>query len=446
MKKTKRSALLSYMILGLVLLATPYQAMAGSTQTFCAAHDQKLSQDMATVAASVIGLHMAVGGVCSYLALTVAVELTAKTSSETGKQLEKIVPRAVAASRGFFKVIVPTLYKVEKGAKKHNSYWGKVFTGSLAGGLSSVNKSLSSNAGMSGKRNAMKACVAMAKGLQGLRAAVLLGMAYLAISKSVCALAKSINPHCKRSSKHKNKCSLPIYGDLPESSSSAQMTHACHTKRDKALNDYIKLANQYSSKLKAMGMTNKALKGLFSQLARQLKRAKSTASSINNQLKPIGKGMKKVTNLFKPINKGFKMFQSLLRKKVCVSYKSVTTKRVCKKVKIAGKKKKKCVKKPTTTTKRTCLSVQKVSNAASAIQKPMEKAIDKLAKPIMSFLPKKLPIPGLSKAQSLGRKLQSSLNIKGLEKFAAKIKQIKTYKNLLNQLTGKLRSIQRNVR
>ncbi|TNE51854.1 MAG: hypothetical protein EP343_03055, partial [Deltaproteobacteria bacterium] len=200
-----------YLFLGL-LLVTPKQAVASTTQKFCSVHDEKLAKDMAITAATIQLFHGVTAMTCSYLLISFALEKQAQATEKSVHPLSKTVPRVIASTKGFFKVMVPTSKKVSEALKGHNEYWSKVFQGTF-------------EEGMWGKRGqrvqtlppAIKGCQRVATGLKYLRVLMLASMAYLAVSKSICAVAKEINPHCKKSSKHKNKCAMPTtYQEFPK--------------------------------------------------------------------------------------------------------------------------------------------------------------------------------------------------------------------------------------
>lgn len=442
MAMKKMTMMVTALLLSASLLWTPQQAHASSTQKFCAAHDAKLAQDMATAIAAVVGFKMLLGGTCSYIGLTLAVEVSLKSGKDHAKQFEKIVPRVIAASRGFFKVIVPTSDKAYEALKGHNEWLAKVFRGNMLGGF----EDFASMQSASGKPQ-VKACRGLLKVFQHAHKVLLPAVAYLAASKGVCALAKAINPHCKKSSKHKNKCALPVYHDLPGAEVySSEENQSCNAKRDKALDRFLKLASQYGPKLNAMGAFNKKLGALLGPTAKQLRAFHQTLSSFYGAVKPVDRGMKKLNSILKPLTKGLKALGALMNKQVCVPYKTVTTTRKCKKIKVAGKKTKKCTKVLKTTTKKVCTTIKNIGKAAGAVQKPLEKLADKAAKPILSRLPKKLPIPGMSKIKSKLNSLSSAMKFGKLASVMKTVTKAKTYVNTLSTLKSQLSSIKNNAR
>ncbi len=418
----------------------PKQAAASTTQKFCSVHDAKLAKDMAVTAAAVQLFHGVTAMTCSYLFITFAMEKEVQSLGKAVHPLSKTVPRVIASTRGFFKVMVPTSKKTADALESHNKYWSKVFRGSFEGGMW----------GEKGNRvqslpPQIKGCQRVATGLKYLRGLMLASMAYLAVSKAICATAQAINPHCKKSSKHKNKCSMPTYQEFPELSTPSSSSYPT-CSNESSIEKYINLGNSNSNKLKGMAALTKQMKTFFGPFAASIQKSKPTMSSIEKGLKKIKPGFKKLESIMKPLNKGLGMLNGLLSKQVCETFTIIGTKKKCTKVKVGGKKTKKCVNKPTKTKKRMCFAIKDITKAAATLQKPLEKLADKAAKPIMKILPKKLPLPGLKQAKAFGEKMKKVLAIKNLNKLGDLMNQMNLNINGLKAMHNKLQAIKNGLK
>ncbi|TNE47684.1 MAG: hypothetical protein EP343_19195 [Deltaproteobacteria bacterium] len=436
----QHKALMFYVLLGVALLFTPQNASAGAVRDFCSAHDQQLAQDMATTAASILAFHGGVSTTCYYLIMTWASQQKSDQAHKANESIAKVVPRFIKASKGFFQVMVPTSKRVSNALRSHNEYMADVFKGSFVNSFTTM-----------GMKNLplIQRCKNTAIALYKFRAVMLAAMAYLAVTKSICATAKAIDPHCKRSSKHKNKCTLPIYNEhsmVPNHWT--PRSNACSAVQDQKLQSYINLAQSSRARLKYFANFNAKLRKLLRVPAKKLKQSAKVASYVGKKLKTLKPGFVRFDKVLDTMLSGLKPLNGLLSKKVCVPIKVVSKKKKCSKVKVPGKKKKKnvCKWKLTTKKQNVCSSVKGISKMAATLQKPMDKAVDALAKPILSYLPKSIPLPGLSKAKSLGRQLKNSFNIGGLGSLKSALDKAKKYTAELNRLHSSLKLIQSGLR
>lgn len=425
------------------MLLSPQRANAQALQKFCSVVDAQLSQDLATAAASLLALHGSVGMTCSYMVLTMASQKKADNVLKVNQEIATVSQRLIKASRGFFKVMVPSSEKAYNALKSHNEYIAKVFRGNLVDAFKSTRIH---------SEPSINACKTLSQGFYKLRAGMIVVMGLLATAKAVCATAKAIDPHCKNSSQHKNRCSVPVFNEHSIIPSNVTMTStpangSCNAARNQKLTAYLNLATQYSSQLSSMSSFIKTLKTQLRPLVSKFRSTQTTASSVSSGLNGLKSGFQRLNSVFSTLNSGLNPLRSLINKSVCVTIKVPGKKKKCKKVKIPGKKKKKqiCTWKPTMTNKKICSSVKNISKMAATVQKPMDQMVDAMAKPILNLLPKSFPLPGVAQAKNLANRLRNSLNISGVSALNNTLNRASGFTSSLNNLKTSLQSIRNGM-
>jgi hypothetical protein len=405
MRLTKLSISL---LLAVFLVSAPKAAQAGSVlQTYCK-HElaskktaRQVSKIIASLAVVKSTLYVILTVEAMRIANTQAVSKTARTFDILQHPMGVLVP----ASRSFFKAVVPSSKRLAALLDKPNSgrvrtYMMKLFTGNMRDAMADLNA-----------RSAVKSplIVYASRGLKVMKyiditAASIL--AYTGLSLAVCKTARMISPHCKASSKS-NKCQMPVYDEIPSLDSSnldsdnfqsIEPQRSCaNPKLDALAARYLALTQKYASLFNKMNVASKQLNQILSTIERHTTKAASVMRGIRPVMNGVKVAMSGLKKTMYPINLAVNQIQVAMGKKICVKLKL--------KIGKIKKQTKKC-----STPKNLVKTMKKL---AKPVESAMKAATRKIFDPLIKKLMKKLPIPGVSKLESVASRMGNSLGFVG---------------------------------